>query len=199
MKRVSTSIMGNSQKTPLAQSLQKLGQAKAQDATQALGKNLPCSVVEVISPGVVVVKFEVATTPAALPKTKMPVAKPPYVQYPIQVGDVGLAISADVRLGAITGLGGGTPNLQDTVGNLSAMAFLWLGKASETTIDKDALVLYENIVVTPTELSFFAETKQSKKTVLGALSAITDANAKAVLASLITSLASYGLIQNGTT
>ena len=189
---------GNSQKTPFAQSLQILSHARAQDAVQALGKGLPCTVAEVISPGVVTVNFEVAANPAPLPHVTMPVGKPPYINYPIQVGDIGVALSADLRTGGLTGLGSGVPSLQDTVGNLSAMTFFWLGKKSETTLDPDALVLYENILCTPSTLSFFGETRHNKQTVSGALSAITDPNAKAVLTSLITALTNYGLIENGT-
>ena len=194
-------LRGNGQKTPLAQSLQKLGQAKAEDATQAQGKTLPCTVTAVISPGIVTVSFDVATKPAPLPKVTMAVAKPPYIDYPIKVGDIGIAVPADVRTGNLTGLGGGTPNLTDTVGNLSGarMTFVWMGSTAETTLDADALVLYKNILCTPTELSFFGGSKQSKQAVTGALSAITDGATKAVLTSLIDALAAYGLITNETT
>ena len=189
---------GNSQKTPLAQSLTKVAQQRANDATFAQGKILPCSVVEVVGPGIVTVNFEVAAQPFTLPRMTMPVQKPPYVQYPIQVGDTGLAISADVRLGHISGLGTGIPSLQDASGNLSNMSFVWLGKKSEAFIDADALTLYDNIVCTPSALAFFGGSKVNKQTVTGVLSAITDTNAKAVLTSLITALANYGLINNGT-
>lgn len=134
---------GNSQKTPFAQSLQRIAQAKATDSVQTKGKNLPCTVTEVISPGIVRVSFDVDATPATLPQVIMPVGKPPYIQYPIQVGDAGVAMSADVRLGALTGLGGGTPNLQDAVGNLAAMTFFWLGKKSEVFIDTQGTTLLE--------------------------------------------------------
>ena len=190
---------GNSQKTPLAQALQKLGRAKAQDAVQALGKGLPCTVSQVVSPGIVVVNFAVNALPASLSQLEMPVSKPPYIKYPIQIGDPGVALSADLRTGGLTGLGLGIPNLQDTVANLSAMTFFWLGTLSEEFLDPAALDLYSNILCTPTELAFFGGSKTTKKTVTGALSAVTDPNAKAVLTSLIAALASYGLITNGTT
>ena len=187
------------QKTPLAQSLQKLGRAKAQDAVAALGKGLPCTVAAVITPGIVVVNFAVASSPAPLPQVMMPVSKPPYIKYPIQVGDVGVALSADLRTSGLTGLGLGVPNLQDTVANMAAMTFFWLGTTSETFLDAEALDLYSNILCTPTQLAFFGGVKTTKKTATGALSAVTDTNAKAVLTSLIAALADYGLITNGTT
>ena len=188
----------NDQKTPLALSLNKFARAKAQDATWGLGKGLPCTVAAVVNPGIVTVNFEVATSPFTLPQITMPVAKPPYIQYPIQVGDKGVAFSADVRTGAMSGLGSGVPSLQDTVGNLSAMTFVWLGHVDETFLDPDAMAVNGNILVTPTDLSFFAGGKVAQQTVTGALSAITDANAKAVLTSLIHALANYNLIVNGT-
>lgn len=146
---------GNSQKTPIAQSLQKLGRAKAQDAVAALGKGLPCTVVAVVSPGIVTVNFAVALSPSPLPQVTMPVAKPPYIQYPIQTGDIGVALSADLRTGGLTGLGAGVPNLQDTVGNLSAMTFIWLGSTKEEFINPAAVTLIEptgncNLQVSPT-------------------------------------------------
>ena len=188
----------NSQKTPLAQSLQKFGRAKAQDAVQTLGKGLPCTIAEIVSPGVVKVNFAVQASPAALAQTTMPVCKTRYIDYPLTVGDIGVALSADLRTGGLTGLGTGTPKLYDTVGNLSALTFFPLGFLSEVSIDPAALVLFSNIVCTPTELAFYGGSKVTKQTVSGALSAVTDANAKAVLTSLIAALTAMNLIQDGT-
>lgn len=190
---------GNFQKTPLAQSLQKLTRAKAQDAISALGKGLPCTVSQVIGPGIVVVNFAVNAVPASLPQMTVPVSKPPFIKYPIQVGDIGVVLSADVRTGGLTGLGLGTPNLSDTVGNLSALTFFWLGSSSEEFLDPDALDLYSNILCTPTSLSFFGGSRVAKQTVTGALSAVTDPAAKAVLTSIVDALSAYSLINNGTT
>lgn len=191
-------IDDNTQKTPLAQSLHRLGRAKAVDQIQQLGKGLPCTVHSVEGPGIVTVNFEVANTPAALPRIQMPVCKPASIKYPIKPGDIGVALSADLRTGGLTGLGAGTPNLKDTVGNLSAMTFFWLGKKDETFLDPDALTLFDNIVCTATQLAFFGGSKVSKQTVSGPLSAVTDGAAKAVLTSLINALEAYGLIIDGT-
>ena len=196
---MSSAFDGNTQKTPLAQSLQKLGRAKAVDAVQALGKGLPCTVAEVVSPGIVVVNFAVSSAPAPLPQIEMPVNKPPYIKYPIRVGDPGVALSADLRTGALTGLGLGVPSLQDTVGNLSAMTFFWLGTLDEEFLDPEALELYGNILCTPTELAFFGGSKTTKKAVSGPLSSVTDPSAKAVLTSIIAALSAYNLISDETT
>jgi hypothetical protein len=194
-----SSIDNNYLKTPLAQSLQKLGRAKSNDAVAAMGKGLPCTVAEVIGPGIVRVNFEVAAKPAPLPQVVMPVGKPPYIQYPIQVGDIGVAISADLRTGGLTGLGSGVPNMGDTVGNLAAMTFFWLGSTSETFVDPQAVTIYQNIVCTPTQLAFFKGAKVSQQAVAGAVSSITDPAAKAVIQSLLSALANYDLIKNNTT
>lgn len=196
---MSSVLDGNSQKTPLAQSLQKLGRAKAQDAVQALGKGYPCTVAKVSGPGIVVVNFAVASSPTALPQIEMPVCKFPFIKFPIAVGNIGVALSADLRTGNLTGLGLRVPNLQDTVGNLSAMTFFPLGATSEEFIDAAALDLYSNILCTPTELAFFGGTKVIKQTVTGALSAVSDPAAKDVLTSIIAALSAYGLVTDGTT
>ena len=188
----------NTQKTPLAQSLNKFASGKARDALEGLGKGLPCRVHSVDGPGIVTVNFEIATKPAPLPRLQMPVNKPPYVNYPIQVGDAGVAMSADLRTGALTGLGGGTPNLQDTVGNLSSLTFFWLGHMDQAFIDPDALELYGNILCTPEELAFFGGSKVTRRTIAGALSAVSDPAAKAVLTSIIAALTGYNLAEDGT-
>lgn len=194
-----STLDGNAQKTPLALSLQKLGRAKANDAVQMLGKGLPCTVAAVLGPGIITANFSVATAPAALPQMTMPVCKFSFIRFPIQVGNIGVALSADLRTGGLTGLGTGTPNLQDTVANLSALTFFPLGSTSEAFIDADALDLYSNILCTPTELAFFGGDKVVQQEVTGALSGVTDADAKAVLTSIIAALTNYGLITDGTT
>lgn len=199
MSTALSTITGNSQKVPFAQSLQKLTRAKAQDAVAALGKGLPCTVASVTGPGVVVVNFSVNAAPAILPQMEMPVCKFSFIKFPLAKGNIGVALSADLLTGGLTGLGTGVPNLQDTTPNLGAMTFFPLGSTSEEFIDPEALDLYSNILCTPTELAFFGGGKVAKQTVVGPLSTVTDASAKAVLTSIIEALASYGLIADETT
>jgi hypothetical protein len=189
----------NSQKTPLALSLQKLGAAKAQDAVHALGKGLPCSVVAVISPGIVTVKFEVATSPATLPHVTMPVMKPSYIQYPIQIGDKGMALSADVRLGAMSGLGSGTPSITDTVGNLAAMSFVWLGNVNEVFLNPAGVALIEptgncNFQVTPS--GAFVMGASGNLTIAGNCSVGNGASGSFVTADGLTVTVQDGIITN---
>ena len=58
---------------------------------------------------------------------------------------------------------------------------------------------YSNVGDTGHEIGFFNLGSATHQTVAGTLSAVTDPNAKAVLTSLITSLAAYALIGDGTT
>lgn len=133
----------NFQKTPLIQSLAKAAALQAQKSAWSGGKSYPCTVDQVIGPGIVVVNFEMTNQPFTLHKIKMPVAKPPYIQYPIQKGDKGVAMSADAVLGAMSGLGGGNPNPQTPVGNLSALVFVWVGNSSEQFVNPEAVTILE--------------------------------------------------------
>lgn len=179
----------NVQKTPLAQSLSRAMGGKARDQVEQLGKVLPCTVSEVVSPWVVVLNLEVSYE-GPLPRLTVPVLAPPYVAYPIQVGDAGLFLSSDLRLGQLTGIGGGgTPGLYDTPGNLSAGGFLWLGKAAWTTLDPEAVVVEGNLVVSADKLALYGGTKVPQPSVTGALSSVSDPAAKAVLTSIIAALA----------
>ena len=103
---------------------------------------------------------------------------------------------------ALTGLGsGGVPDLTQP-GNLGALAFHWLGNVDwPTMVDPDALTLYQNILVKPDELGFFNNPTVTQQSITGALSAVTDPNAKAVLTSIIDALADngYNLVVNDTT
>jgi hypothetical protein len=111
----------NAQKTPLAYSLQKFTQSKVLDAIQLLGKALPASVVTV-NDWTVEVKFEVNAAPFTLPNVTVPWSGSKYERAPIQVGELGWVRPADARLGAISGLGSGTPTLA-TPANLSALVW----------------------------------------------------------------------------
>lgn len=137
-------MAGNVQKTPLVSTLNRFAEGKADDANQILGKSLPCSVVTVVSSGVVVVKFEVQSSAlgATLPNVMVPVAGSEYVRLPLQVGDKGMCVTADAYLGGVSGLGGGVAGLVQQ-GNLAALAFAPLGNKSwAPTPSPTAVVLY---------------------------------------------------------
>lgn len=187
-------MSGNNLTTPLAQSLNLIGDKRASDALAKLGKGLPCTVQQVVSPGIVLVNFEVEAIPFALPQVKMPVCKHSSIQYPIKVGDPGVALSADLRTGALSGLSTSKARLTDTVANLSAMTFFWLGQLEETWLDQDALSLNGNMAVTPDALGFFATAKVAQQSVAAEA---TDLDSCIALANSIrTLLINYGLAES---
>lgn len=192
--------MDNFLKTPFTQAMTVFAQGKVGDGQQLQSKTLPCTVSAVVTPGIVTVNFEVQSI-FTIPNMTVPVLKPPYMTYPIQPGDKGLFLSADVLTGGLSGLGAGAANLS-MPGNLSAGHFIWLGTTDETTSDPDAVILYKNVVATPTMLAFFNSAKVARQQITGALSAVTDAAAKDVLTSIIAALAEasgYSLVTDGTT
>lgn len=114
-------MASNAQRTHYALYLNRFAQQKAMEAIDKLGMALPCSVVEV-SGSIVTVNFEVNAAPFTLPKVTVPIATSIYRREPTQIGDLGIVLPADVYIGAISGLGGGTPNL-DLPASLSALIF----------------------------------------------------------------------------
>lgn len=209
-------------KTPLAKSLPAVARAGAQDATHLLGKGLPCSVTEVVSSGIVKVKLEVTADPWTLPELTVPVRAFEYIRYPVQVGDKGVLTASDARLGGLTGLGAGAPLLTDKPANLSALSFSPLGSTEwADPIDPDATEIYgvgssgailrdgdsTNIVTVDgdgfngnvTGMGWFGNDPVAQQSITGALSLVTDSNAKAVLISIIDALSTYGLVTDDTT
>jgi hypothetical protein len=134
---------GGALKTPLQQTLAKAIAAGAQDKVQALGYGMPVTVTAIRSPWIVTVTPAADTTPWTIQPIELPVAVPPYIALPIQIGDAGVMIPVGVRLGGLSGLGAGTPKLTDVVGNLATHVFMWLGKTSYVTPDPQAVCLLE--------------------------------------------------------
>lgn len=134
-------MANNAQKTPLTKSLNDFALRSAADALQLMPKRLPVSVTAVGDNGATVtVKFEV-TTKFTLPKIVVPVETSVYRREPIQVGDKGWVQAADARLGGVSGLGTGTPDLTPPA-NLGALVFSPIGnKDWDPSPDPDAYFL----------------------------------------------------------
>lgn len=133
--------MSDFTKKPLGRSLNDLAVARAKDALSQTGRGLPCVVSKVISSGIVTVNFQVTGT-FTIPQVTIPIEYPEYIRYPIQVGDKGMTVAADTRLGPISGLGGTTASLNQPA-NLTGLSFVWLGNTGwSPTDDPMALVLY---------------------------------------------------------
>ena len=131
-----------SQKTPLARTLEQFAQRKVQGALALAGQSLPASVVSVVSSGVVTVKFELTGVPYTLPNITVPMIGSEYIRLPIQAGCLGWVMTADAYLGGMSGLGGGTADLSQRA-NLSTLVWSPIGnKGWSSTDDQNKLVIY---------------------------------------------------------
>lgn len=129
-------------KTPLNLSLNRLAGNRAKQQAFMAGKSLPCTVSEVVSSGIVKVSFQVNGGKLTIPQVTMPIEAPEYIRYPIQKGDKGMAIAASVRLGGMSGLGSGQPDLSQPA-NLAGLSFVWLGNKNWTApIDPNSVEIY---------------------------------------------------------
>jgi phage baseplate assembly protein gpV len=134
-------MSGNFQKTPFTDSMNRFAEGKAAAAIQLLGRELPCSVVSV-NGAIVTVKFEIQSGVLTIPNVTVPLFGPEYIRYPIQPGDKGVVSSADAYLGGMSGLGGGTAELDQPPSNLSALWFMPIGNINWTKVDPQAVVIY---------------------------------------------------------
>jgi hypothetical protein len=130
----------NNQKTPLSRSINAAAQRRALTAINTLGRALPCSVVAV-SGSIVTVNFELQGN-LTLPQVTMPMFGPEYIRYPVQIGDKGVALSADVYIGGMSGLGGGTAT-ETLPANLSALIFFPIANSGWSAPDNpNAVIIY---------------------------------------------------------
>lgn len=146
----------NAQKTWLPLSLNRLGQKKAAEAIQLLGKALPASVAAIPTEGVpiVTVKFEVNAAPFTIPNVTCPLFGPEWIRYPIAVGTKGVVFPADAYLGGVSGLGDGVAQLGQLPGNLSALVFFPIAnKGWQASEAPRSLVLYgpEGVIIRDAE------------------------------------------------
>ncbi|UWX68816.1 hypothetical protein [Burkholderia gladioli] len=125
----------NYAKLPLQDSLNRVAIGRAQQAIASTGNALPCRVTKV-SGSIVTVAFEVTGT-WTLPPIKIPKAESPWIRMPTQVGDKGVTMPADVYLGGISGLGGGTADFRRR-GNLSALVFVPVSNSGSPPDDPNA-------------------------------------------------------------
>jgi hypothetical protein len=109
---------------------------RAGQAIESMGRALPCRVTKV-SGQIVTVEFEMDTSPWTLKPITIPKAEGPWIIASTQVGDTGFTVPADVYLGGVSGLGGGTANFLRR-GNLSALVFCPVGNVDVTPIDPNA-------------------------------------------------------------
>ncbi len=130
-------------KTPLAKSLDGFAGRKIGNALALAGGALPASVLSIDPSGsIVVVKFELVTTPFTLPSVRCGLDGPEYIRYPIQVGCLGLVRPAKTYMQNINGLGTGTPDLTPAP-NLTSFTFHPSGNLGWSAVtDPEALEMY---------------------------------------------------------
>lgn len=131
-------MSNNHLKKPLVQSLGETIKRRIADAQALDGKAIPCRITAV-NGATVTVNFEVVSE-FTLPEVTMPVATSRYVREPLQVGDTGLAIPADMPIAGISGLGGGLTNVRPS-SNLGALVFLPTGSTAWDAVDSGVLYL----------------------------------------------------------
>jgi GpV Apex motif len=129
--------MGISQKTPFASSINTFVDRKINDFQQQLGQVLPCHVTAV-NGAIVTVNFDVLAGELTIPPVTCPIAESTYVRLPIQVGDYGICISANTRLGGISGLGLGKAPLAQPA-NLGGLVFMPIGNKNWSAVDPKAV------------------------------------------------------------
>jgi hypothetical protein len=130
--------MGISQKSPFANSINNFTNRKLGDYQQGLGQALPCRVTKVVG-AIVTVNFEILPdSKITLPPVTCPIAESTYVRLPVQVGDYGIVMAADTRLGGISGLGLGKAPLTHA-SNLGALVFMPIGNKNWTAVDPKAV------------------------------------------------------------
>ena len=114
----------NAERLWLQDSLNQTSIKRAAEAINRLGKALPCRVVS-ISGSIVTVSFEISGE--TLPNVTIPKGEGQWIRSPTQIGDYGLTMPADVYLGGISGLGGGTAT---PVRRANLTALQWIPTAS---------------------------------------------------------------------
>ena len=124
----------------LQQDLQNIALRAVHIVMDMLGKSLPCHVVQTAGQ-IVTVAFDLPQgAPWILPEITLPVACSEWDYLPLQEGDTGFTVPADVYLGGISGLGGGQATWKRP-GNLDALVFVPVGKQSFTATNPNARII----------------------------------------------------------
>ncbi|MCU5780118.1 phage baseplate protein [Erwiniaceae bacterium BAC15a-03b] len=96
--------MSDAQKFPFAKALTNVITTAWRDNDALRGRALPCHVVAVKGQ-IVTVQFDLLPGGVQYPQITIPIATFAYIRYPVQPGDKGVTVPADVSLRGISGLG----------------------------------------------------------------------------------------------
>lgn len=144
--------MSNNQKVPFPVSLQQVIGNSTDDSLQSLGQAYPCHVTAV-NGAIVTVNFDLNAPNANYPPVTCATIGSKYVRVPIQVGDKGVCMPANARLGGVTGLGKGLAPVS-LPSNLGALVFVPLGNVNWDSIDPTATVI---VSATAQSIATFAD------------------------------------------
>ena len=132
--------MSNGQTFPFLKALNNTIQTANEDQAAIAGRSLPCHVVAV-NGQIVTVQFDMLPDGTQYPQTTLPIATFEYIRYPIQKGDKGVTVAADVSLRGVSGLGTGIASRALTL-SLVPLFFVPLSNAGWSKEDPDKIVLY---------------------------------------------------------
>jgi|AGFS01.1.fsa_nt_gi hypothetical protein len=132
--------MSNGQKFPFLKSLNNAIHTASEDRAAIEGRSLPCHVVGV-NGQIVTVQFDMLPDGTQYPQVTLPIATFEYIRYPIQIGDKGVTVAADVSLRGVSGLGTGIASRALTL-SLVPLFFVPLSNAGWSREDPDKIVLY---------------------------------------------------------
>lgn len=132
--------MSNAQKHSMTRLLSTLIDEHTRSRMDMKGRELPCHVVDV-SGQIVTVQFDMLPEGINFPQITIPVATFPYIRYPIQPGDRGVTIAADVSLRGVSGLGTGMATLSYSM-SLTPLFFVPLANKDWSDEDPQKIVLY---------------------------------------------------------
>lgn len=132
--------MSNGQKFPFLKALNNAIHMANEDRAAIKGRSLPCHVVGVDGQ-IVTVQFDMLPDGTQYPQVTLPIATFEYIRYPVQIGDKGVTVAADVSLRGVSGLGTGIASRALTL-SLVPLFFVPLSNNGWTKEDPDKIVLY---------------------------------------------------------
>lgn len=138
---------------PIFPALKSLVKTGAEAERKRDSRAWPCTVLEARDGLEVKVSFTVDTVHTLAPMW-LPVFGPPYIRYPLQPGDTGLAIPSDVTLGSITAFGPSTQPREVKLEQLTNLVFLAVQRRSDVTmVNQQQLELYgpEGVLIHDTQ------------------------------------------------
>lgn len=132
--------MSDSQKFPFVKALANVVKVASEDNDAIRGRELPCHVVAVKGQ-IVTVQFDMLPGGVQYPQVTIPIATFPYIRFPVQVGDRGVTLAADVSLRGISGLGAGMASLSLSP-SLTPLFFVPLSNSEWSEEDPQKVTIY---------------------------------------------------------